>query len=103
MRWATSAVWAQEGCARALERTGAADRDRMTGLYAADGQADVAEQIRSLRLVTPDHLVDQCQHLVVGGRPWTCATWGEGTCVPPGLAQNAGRAPGRDARLCSRA
>lgn len=63
-----SAVWAHEGCVRAITSTSRASRDRMAGLYAADGQHETADQIRSSVLVTPDHLVHDCQQLAVGGR-----------------------------------
>ena len=63
-----TAVWAQQGCARAIEDGGEADRERVAALYDRDEQPLVAEQVRRSPLVVPDRLVDEHEVVDVGGR-----------------------------------
>jgi glyoxylase-like metal-dependent hydrolase (beta-lactamase superfamily II) len=63
-----AAVWAHERCAAAIRHEGSANRERMAGLYDADGQDGVARDIRASPLVVPDRFVDRREVLDVGGR-----------------------------------
>lgn len=66
--FAPCAVWAHRRCRADLEATGERQRETWARHYRERGEAEVADRIAAVRLVLPDHLVDDHAELDLGGR-----------------------------------
>lgn len=66
--FAPCAVWAHRRCRADLAATGAQRREQWARHYRERGEVEVADRIAAVRLVLPDHLVDDHAELDLGGR-----------------------------------
>ncbi|MFI2363626.1 MBL fold metallo-hydrolase [Promicromonospora sp. NPDC019610] len=66
--FAPCAVWAHRRCRADLVATGDQQRETWARRYRERGEPDLADRIGAVRLVLPDHLVDDGAELDLGGR-----------------------------------
>lgn len=66
--FAPCAVWAHRRCHADLVATGEQQREKWARRYRERGEVEVGDRIAAVRLVLPDHLVDDRAELDLGGR-----------------------------------
>ncbi|MFC8799028.1 MBL fold metallo-hydrolase [Promicromonospora sp. NPDC057138] len=66
--FAPCAVWAHRRCHADLVATGEQQREKWARSYRERGEGEVGDRVAAVRLVLPDHLVDDGAELDLGGR-----------------------------------